>query len=97
MRDRGVLPSAVARATGTTPGAVTGWLKGDTCPSLVNLDKLAKLFNVDVSDLLSSTKKEKQDLPAIDAIDALKIIARELGHEIRRRPVRKPADEMPEK
>ena len=47
----------LADALGKTPSTVSKWCKNSIQPDLNTLDKIAKLLDVDVKDLLNSTEK----------------------------------------
>ena len=47
----------LAAALGKTPSTVSKWCQNSTQPDLNTLDKIAKLLDVDVKDLLNSTEK----------------------------------------
>lgn len=51
--DKGVSESAVAKAIGLSRASVSQWRTGRSQPSELNLSKLAKYFDVDVSALSS--------------------------------------------
>ena len=47
----------LADALGKTPSTVSKWCQNSIQPDLNTLDKIAKLLDVDVKDLLNSTEK----------------------------------------
>ena len=47
----------LADALGKTPSTVSKWCSNSVEPDLNTLDKIAKLLDVDVKDLLNSTEK----------------------------------------
>ena len=47
----------LADALGKTPSTVSKWCQNSIHPDLNTLDKIAKLLDVDVKDLLNSTEK----------------------------------------
>ena len=48
----------LANELGKNPCTVSKWCSNSTQPDLETLDQIAKLLDVDVKDLLNSTKKE---------------------------------------
>lgn len=47
----------LAKEIGKTPCTVSKWCSNSIQPNLTTLDKIAKLLDVDVKDLLNSTEK----------------------------------------
>lgn len=48
----------LAEQLGKSTCTVSKWCQNSSQPDLTTLDKMAKLLNVDVKDLLNSTEKE---------------------------------------
>ena len=47
----GLSQSSLARSVGITPGAVAQWERGETFPTIPNLDKLARVFGCEIADI----------------------------------------------
>ena len=55
--EKGKTGKWLAEEVGKTPCTVSKWCSNTIQPDLQTLDKIAKLLDVDVKDLLSSTEK----------------------------------------
>lgn len=55
--EKGKTSKWLAKEIGKTPCTVSKWCSNSIQPNLTTLDKIAKLLDVDVKDLLNSTEK----------------------------------------
>lgn len=59
LEEKGKTGKWLAEEIGKTPCTVSKWCSNSIQPDLQTLDKIAKLLDVDVKDLLNSTEKQK--------------------------------------
>ena len=55
--EKGKTGKWLAEAVGKTPCTVSKWCSNTIQPDLPTLDKIAKILDIDVKDLLNSTEK----------------------------------------
>ena len=55
--EKGKTSKWLAKEIGKTPCTVSKWCSNSIQPNLTTLDKIAKLLDVDLKDLLNSTEK----------------------------------------
>ena len=55
--EKGKTGKWLADELGKTPSTISKWCSNSIQPDLVSLDKIAKLLDVDVKDLLNNTEK----------------------------------------
>jgi transcriptional regulator with XRE-family HTH domain len=71
-----------ARAIGVTPGAVTHWLSARQGPNLGQLEDIARHFGLSVS-AITNPKLAEAEVHLVTAEEALSVLAKQLGKEIR--------------
>jgi len=62
MKEKGVRPFDVAKATGITPSTFSDWKKGRAVPKTEKLKKIADYFGVSLS-YLTGAEEPSQDVP----------------------------------
>ena len=66
-KERGLTQEEVAEKLGVSPQAVSKWENGSSCPDIMLLPKIAKLFEVSIDELLSEESEPVAYVPPTKA------------------------------